>query len=149
MCDKCSICGSPISETNTTGIGYGCMNNVVIPAKKECFNETKGLELWINKSTAVKNEFLRVFKNRKFRNDFKKSFYESMSKSEHVSKKQFEIMLNMLDYENIRFDFYTEFYKPLFDRFNPQFECKDLYASKIEMHKKLYLSGRKTNKIED
>ena len=150
MCyEKCSICGSPISETNTTGIGFGCMNNVVIPSKKECFNEVKGLDLWISKSTAVKNEFLRVFAGRKFRNNFKKSFYESMSKSEHVSKKQLDIMLDMLGYENITFDFYADFYKPMFDRFDPQSECKELYLSKISMHKKLYLSSRKQVNFED
>jgi hypothetical protein len=34
----------------------------------------------------------------------------------------------------------------MFDEFNPEVECKELFNEKLSVHKKLYLSGRKDQK---
>lgn len=77
--ERCIICNSLISENNTTGVGFGCMANIVKPAIKATFNEVKGLDVWVAKVDKVRSVFLDTFKEVKFRSDFKKSFYESMA----------------------------------------------------------------------
>jgi hypothetical protein len=142
------ICGAIIGENNHTGIGGGCMANVVIPAKRECFRELKGLDVWIEQTRYVRVQFLAAFAGVKFRNEFRKSFYASMQSAERISKKQLEIMRKWLDDAHV----YTidnalqEIKNKMFDDFDPAVECKDLFNERVDVHRKLYLSGRKDQK---
>ena len=86
------ICGAVISDNNTDGIGWGCMANVVKPAIKETMWEVYGLDIWVAKANRIKEAILNAYAGVKFRNEFKRGFYESMAKAERVSKKQLEIM---------------------------------------------------------
>jgi hypothetical protein len=144
--NRCSICGAVISDTNTTGIGFGCMANVVRPAKNDCFRETQMLNLWIAKSNYVRAIFIAHFDGRKFRNEFKKSFFASMTSAERISKKQMDVMVNWLELERISLHTFNDIELPMRDNFNPQIECPDLFKERIEVHKKLYLSGKKDHK---
>lgn len=141
----CMICGAIIGENNHTGIGGGCMANVVIPAKRECFRELKGLDVWIEQTRYVRDQFLAAFKDVKFRNEFRKSFYASMQTAERISKKQLEIMRKWLDDARVYgLDaVLREIKDRMFDEFNPAVECKELFNQRLDIHKKLYLSGRK------
>lgn len=147
MSDVCLVCGAAIGENNTTGVGGGCMANIVIPAKRDCFKEVKSLELWIMKAKEVQRIYIEEYKNTKFRSEFKKSFYTSMCTAERISKKQLEIMRNQMSY-NTGLDGFIDqtlrdLYFMMFDLFSPNQECPELYMEKLNMHKKLYLSGRK------
>lgn len=144
--NRCEICGAHITDTNTTGIGFGCMGNVVKPAVRECFRATKGLDLWIAKSQHVRAKFVSAFEGRKFRSEFKKSFFESMKSAERISKKQMEIMIQWLGFERIYIDLWEDVEKKMRNDFNAELECPDLYKERIEVHKKLYLSGKKDRK---
>lgn len=99
------ICGAVISDNNTDGIGWGCMANVVKPAIKETMWEVYGLDIWVAKANRIKEAFLNAYAGVKFRNEFKRGFYESMAKAERVSKKQLEIMNQMLDDKCVLLDF--------------------------------------------
>ena len=94
--NRCMICGAVISDNNTDGIGWGCMANVVKPAIKETMWEVYGLDIWVAKANRIKEAFLNAYTGVKFRNEFKRGFYESMAKAEKVSKKQLEIMLGLV-----------------------------------------------------
>lgn len=86
------ICGAVISDNNTDGIGWGCMANVVKPAIKETMWEVYGLDIWVAKANRIKEAFLNAYAGVKFRNEFKRGFYESMAKAERVSKKDYEVV---------------------------------------------------------
>lgn len=146
--NRCIICGSPITDGNSTGIGFGCMGNVVKPAVRDCFRDIKGLDVWIAKSQHVRTKFLSIFEGRKFRSEFKKSFFESMKSAERISKKQMDIMIQWLQFERIFIDLWEDVEKKMRDDFNPAFECPELYKERIEVHKKLYLCGKKDHKEE-
>lgn len=116
------ICGAVISDNNTDGIGWGCMANVVKPAIKETMWEVYGLDIWVAKANRIKEAFLNAYAGVKFRNEFKRGFYESMAKAERVSKKQLEIMNQMLDDKCVLLDF-----KDIFERYEgmaQSSECK-------------------------
>lgn len=138
----CSICGVPITDDNPDGIGFGCRKHVVARAKAACFKEVKGLDLWIAKVKLVRDAYLDEFKDTKFRNAFKKSFYESMVNAERVSKKQLEIMLTHLQYKFIYFDFWEEVERPMRDKFFPEIECPELYAARIAQFRLEYLNSK-------
>jgi hypothetical protein len=142
------ICGAIIGENNHTGIGGGCMANVVLPAKRECFRELKGLDVWIEQTRYVRDQFLATFSGVKFRNEFRKSFYASMQSAERISKKQLEIMRKWLDDARIYgLDaVLREIKDKLFDDFKPELECEELFNDRLDVHRKLYLSGRKDQK---
>lgn len=140
------ICGAVISDNNTDGIGWGCMTNVVKPAIKETMWEVYGLDIWVAKANRIKEAFLNAYAGVKFRSEFKQGFYESMAKAERVSKKQLEIMKQMLDDKRVLLDF-----KDIFERYEgmaQSSECKAQFQANIAKYKKIYLSGRK-NKTEE
>ena len=152
---RCSICGSIISDDNPDGIGFGCRQNVVRPAEiaaaKE-LNPNFNLETWAFKVNAYRNEFLKVFEGRKFRSEFKKSFFESIKKSEKVSKKQLEIIKNMLEWEINLPEFEENLKKEEINFFNSLIlkeklkeEYKNIYLKYIEIFKKQYLSKKDNN----
>jgi hypothetical protein len=144
--NRCIICGAVISDTNTTGVGFGCMANVVKPATRDCFRETQMLNLWIAKANYVRAKFISHFEGRKFRNEFKKSFFASMKTAERISKRQMDIMTNWLELERISLYTFNEIEIPMKDAFKPEVECPELYKERIDYHKKLYLSGKKDHK---
>ena len=109
---RCAICGSIITDDNPDGIGFGCRQNVVKPAEiaaaKE-LNPNFNLEMWIFKVSKIREVFLNTFKDVKFRNEFKKSFFESIKKSDKVSKKQLDVIKQMLqDKDYIYFEEFEE-----------------------------------------
>lgn len=98
------------------------------------------------KSQQNKGSVLNAYAGVKFRNEFKRGFYESMAKAERVSKKQLEIMNQMLDDKCVLLDF-----KDIFERYEgmaQSSECKAQFQANIAKYKKIYLSGRK-NKTEE
>lgn len=102
MENRCCICGAILSENNYEGIGYECKKALQY-AKTIVFNQDPNnrLEMYIIEVEIVKEKFLEVFKDVKFRSNFRKSFFETISTSNRISKKQLEIMKNMLDEKNI------------------------------------------------
>ena len=155
MVDRCLICGSILSENNPDGIGIGCRENVVRPAilaaAKE-LNPNLNLEMWIFKVGKIRELFLNTFKDVKFRSEFKKSFYQSIANNEKVSKKQLQIMEEMLDrkdffmfdkfYKNLKFE-ESEYFESLILKEKQKEEYKNIYSKYIEIFKKQYLSKKK------
>lgn len=149
MGDNCIICGSRLSDNNTTGIGFGCMANVVVPARSDVYREFCVLQIWIEKSQYVMGLYIERHKNTKFRSDFKKSFFDSMQNAERISKKQLEIMLQELFYCGV---------SPNFKHITSKIDAlvneaiinnREFYEKAIAKYAKLYLSGRKSKAYED
>ena len=149
---RCAICGSLITDDNPDGIGFGCRQNVVRPAEiaaaKE-LNPNFNLEMWVFKANAYRNEFLKAFEGRKFRNAFKKSFFESIKNSDKVSKKQLEIIKNMLEWEINLPEFEETVKKEEINFFNSLIlkeklkeDYNNIYLKYIEIFKKQYLSKK-------
>lgn len=148
MANTCMICGAIIGENNNTNIGGGCMANIVMPAKWDCFWQVKGLDLWVAKAQYIRGKFLAQFEGVKFRSEFRKSFYSSMQTADRLSKKQVEVMRKWLDdaHAYIKEIDLLKIRDEMFDEFNPHLECEVLHKERIAIHKKLYLSGRKDQK---
>lgn len=102
MENRCCICGAILSENNNEGIGFECKKSLQY-AKTIIFNQDPNirLEMYIMEVEIIKEKFLEVFKDVKFRSNFRKSFFETISTSNRISKKQLEIMKNMLSEKNI------------------------------------------------
>lgn len=102
MENRCCICGAILSENNNEGIGFECKKALQY-AKTIKFNQDPNirLEMYIMEVEIIKEKFLEVFKDVKFRSNFRKSFFETISTSNRISKKQLEIMKNMLSEKNI------------------------------------------------
>lgn len=103
--NRCCICGAILGENNNEGIGFECKKALQY-AKGIVFNQDPNnrLEMYIIGVEVIKEKFLEVFKNVKFRSNFRKSFFETISTSNRISKKQLEIMENMLSEKNIYMD---------------------------------------------
>lgn len=96
----CRICGAPITDDNPDGVGYGC-RAVYNKAWMHATFHFNGLEIWREKVGLYLDAFIEKYKETKFRSPFRKSFYESIKKQQksgdpRISKKQFEIMKNMV-----------------------------------------------------
>jgi len=93
----CSICGSPITDDNPDGIGYTC-REVHDHATMSAFYHFKGLDFWAAKCKYWVTIYLDAFKTTKFRSDFRKNFYQSISVMTEIrlSKKQLEIIKDSL-----------------------------------------------------
>jgi hypothetical protein len=147
MRDNCKICGAVIGENNHTGIGGGCMQNVVEPSKKDTFFKFRYLYVYIEQVKIWREAFLKEYENTKFRSDFKKSFYASVKENDKLSKKQLEIIKNQISYN---FELYSELDKRSKDVFSSSLKSfspsndneKDFMAEKIQMYKISYLSKR-------
>lgn len=154
MADRCLICGSILSENNPDGIGIGCREHIVKPAilaaAKE-LNPNLNLEMWIFKVTKIRELFLNTFKDVKFRSNFKKSFYQSIANNEKVSKKQLQIMEEMLDkkdffmfdkfYKNLKFE-EAEYFESLILKEKQKEEFENIYKKNIDIFKIKYLSKK-------
>ena len=156
---RCAICGSLITDDNPDGVGFGCRQNVVRPAEiaaaKE-LNPNLNLEMWVFKANAYKNEFLKVFEGRKFRNAFKKSFFESIKNSDKVSKKQLEIIKNMVQWEINLPEFEEDLKKEEINFFNSLIlkekskeNYNDIFSKYIEIFKEQYLGKKNSEDIKE
>lgn len=156
---RCMVCGSIISDDNPDGIGFGCRSHVVLPARTAAAKEILpdfALRQWIFKVNIYKNEFLKVFEGRKFRSQFKKSFYESVKNSEKVSKKQLEVIKNMLQWEvslsEIEKDLDIQeknLYFELIEEAKKDARWDEVFRKYFDMFKKQYLSGKSKKEIEE
>ena len=157
---RCAICGSLITDDNPDGIGFGCRQNVVRPAEiaaaKE-LNPNFNLEMWIFKVNKIREIFLNTFKDVKFRSAFKKSFYASIANSERVSKKQLDVMKQMLqDKDYIYFEKFEEnlkkeeidFFNSLILKEKLKEDYNNIYLKYIEIFKKQYLSKKNNKDVE-
>lgn len=103
--NKCIICGAHLGDNNSEGIGYEC-KAALKQAKYDVFmsKDENRLHLYLIEVRIIKENFIELFKNTKFRSDFKKNFYASMCQTERISRKQLDIMINWLQYDWIIFD---------------------------------------------
>lgn len=103
MSERCAICGAVISDNNITGIGYECLA-ALNKAKSAVFFSNEEYAFRYNfliEVELVKSIFLNLFKEVKFRSAFKKSFFESISNSTRISRKQLDIMKDMIGNKDI------------------------------------------------
>ena len=149
---RCSVCGSLITDDNPDGIGFGCRKNVIKPAEAATAKEIIidfALQQWIFKVNVYRNEFLKAFEGHKFRNQFKKSFFESIKKSDKVSKKQLDVIKNMLEWkidlnklEEDMIEREKHFYFDLIEKAKQDKKWDEIYKKYFEMFKKQYLSQK-------
>ena len=149
---RCSVCGSLITDDNPDGIGFGCRKNVIKPAEAATAKEIIidfALQQWIFKVNIYRNEFLKAFEGHKFRNQFKKSFFESIKKSDKVSKKQLDVIKNMLEWkidlnklEEDMIEKEKHFYFDLIEEAKQDKKWDEIYKKYFEMFKKQYLSQK-------
>lgn len=149
---RCSVCGSLITDDNPDGIGFGCRKNVIKPAEAATAKEIIidfALQQWIFKVNIYRNEFLKAFEGHKFRNQFKKSFFESIKKSDKVSKKQLDVIKNMLEWkidlnklEEDMIEREKHFYFDLIEEAKQDKKWGEIYKKYFEMFKKQYLSQK-------
>ena len=149
---RCSVCGSLITDDNPDGIGFGCRKNVIKPAEAATAKEIIidfALQQWIFKVNIYRNEFLKAFEGHKFRNQFKKSFFESIKKSDKVSKKQLDVIKNMLEWkidlnklEEDMKEREKHFYFDLIEKAKQDKKWGEIYKKYFEMFKKQYLSQK-------
>ena len=149
---RCSVCGSLITDDNPDGIGFGCRKNVIKPAEAATAKEIIidfALQQWIFKVNIYRNEFLKAFEGHKFRNQFKKSFFESIKKSDKVSKKQLDVIKNMLEWkidlnklEEDMIEREKHFYFDLIEKAKQDKKWGEIYKKYFEMFKKQYLSQK-------
>ena len=150
---RCSVCGSLITDDNPDGIGFGCRKNVIKPAEAATAKEIIidfALQQWIFKVNVYRNEFLKAFEGHRFRNQFKKSFFESIKKSDKVSKKQLDVIKNMLEWkidlnklEEDMKEREKHFYFDLIEKAKQDKKWGEIYKKYFEMFKKQYLSQKK------
>ena len=150
---RCSVCGSLITDDNPDGIGFGCRKNVIKPAEVATAKEIIidfALQQWIFKVNIYRNEFLKAFEGHKFRNQFKKSFFESIKKSDKVSKKQLDVIKNMLEWkidlnklEEDMIEREKHFYFDLIEKAKQDKKWGEIYKKYFEIFKKQYLSQKK------
>ena len=149
---RCSVCGSLITDDNPDGIGFGCRKNVIKPTEAATAKEIIidfALRQWIFKVNIYRNEFLKAFEGHKFRNQFKKSFFESIKKSDKVSKKQLDVIKNMLEWkidlnklEEDMIEREKHFYFDLIEEAKQDKKWGEIYKKYFEMFKKQYLSQK-------
>lgn len=102
MSDRCMICGATLSDNNTEGIGYEC-KAALSYAKMMVLNQNDDYRLnsYLIEVKIYKEAFIEAFQSTKFRSTFRKSFYESIKNAERISRKQLDIMKNMLDEKDL------------------------------------------------
>lgn len=92
----CEICGAPLSDNNVTGIGYECAAALYAAQKRKAKIEGLALKVHIFTASVVRPLFLEAFEGVKFRSDFRRSFYSSISATDRISAKQLQIMVNWI-----------------------------------------------------
>ena len=101
---KCAVCGAPISDNNPDGIGCECRAVYKDARAKVFFQDADRRNAFYSVDTPdIMTFFIDLFGKTKFRSEFKKSFYASITKQYEekgfVTKKQKDIMLDWLFYK--------------------------------------------------
>lgn len=100
----------------------------------------------------IRNKFIELYSCVKFRNAFKKSFFESMKNASRISKKQLEVMMQMIEEKDVRC---TSLLRSINENISKRIdqmpvslnaEQMALYNDILQKHKIAYLSGKKINK---
>jgi len=96
----CSICGNELTAQDSIdrGMGSECYK-AYRKALLDALFSIDGFSLkynWLIQVEVYKREFVERFKETKFRKEFKRNFYNSICKSERISKKQLNIMTDWL-----------------------------------------------------
>jgi len=72
--NRCIICGARLSDNNTEGIGFEC-KAALMYAKGIMLKDTDfKLQCFIHEVQVVKEAFLDMYKEVKFRSEFRKGF---------------------------------------------------------------------------
>lgn len=104
----CLLCGK-IVVNSRFGYGSKCYNTVNKMSKKlatisdtyKQILDEYNLKLWIAYANTIRNRYIAINSKddgtpKNFRSNFKRSFFESMTKAERISRKQLDIMLHDL-----------------------------------------------------
>ena len=98
--DTCIICGHPIWSDESLARGYGseCASLLKTVIKEKFFaNKKYSLTYnWLIQVNIFKKAFVEAYKNVKFRSSFRKSFYESIKNRDRISRKQLDIIIDLL-----------------------------------------------------
>lgn len=133
----CSVCGSRITDRNPDGIGVEC-RYAWKKAKITVHNQVKerGFKYYGVKAQLLIPIFIEEFKDVKFRNAFKKSFYPSVVEQwesrGYLSNKQVGIcedwLLGRIDYKEYQdtIDQVTKIQWQMIERWEPNPEEKDI-----------------------
>ena len=102
---KCAVCGAPISDNNPDGIGLECRRVYKEARTKVYFEDADRRNAFYSVDTIdVMDYFTRLFGETKFRSEFKKSFYASITQQYKekgfVTKKQKDIIFGWLFYKD-------------------------------------------------
>lgn len=101
--NRCMICGARLSDNNTEGIGFECKAALQY-AKGIMLNETDfRLQCFIQEAEEARKALLDLYKNVKFRSEFRKGFYTSMQQAQRLSRKQVDIIWRMIEDRDARF----------------------------------------------
>lgn len=102
MKTKCKICGKAlISESSKkAGMGKECLRayNLAMSNKLYSYSDFSLAWNWTIEANYYRALFLERFKDKRkrFRNDFKKSFYDSILERDRISKKMLSVMKDWL-----------------------------------------------------
>jgi len=95
----CRICGAIISDYNPDGVGAQC-REVWERARRTTFYHFCGLEYWKAKVDWWMPAFILAFRFTKFRSDWKRNFFLSLSaqykEGKNISSKQLNIVIDWL-----------------------------------------------------
>lgn len=114
--EYCIICGSPISDSNLTGIGCEC-RAALCRAKSKLFfskDENKLKYNWTIQASILREAFLVKHEGINFRSAFRKNFFKSITENARISKKQLAIIIDMLR-ERMTADEFREIFKRIED----------------------------------
>ena len=103
MTRTCRICGAWISDDNPDGIGSTC-REVWGRARSATFAHFFGLDRWKRTSRFWVERYISTFAKTKFRSEFKKSFYASITGQDindlRISRKQLDIIKSHLEWKD-------------------------------------------------
>lgn len=108
---RCSVCGALIGDNNPDGIGASCRKAYHKATEQVFFEDEKRRNAYYGALYgAIAKVYIAMFKNTKFRSDFRKKFYPSIKKQfaekGFVSSKQAKIMKEMMIYKDSSWSFY-------------------------------------------
>jgi len=140
--ERCQICNSIITsqESISRGMGGSCFSAMNQVITKKAF-KIEGVSLnynWIIKVNAYRELFLESFKEKRktFRSEFKKSFFDSIEKSERVSKKQLDIIQSQLSYARlIPQGFEDAIFEQKKKYLKSVIESNEIKCTEVEIHK--------------
>lgn len=96
---ECRICGAVIGDDNPDGIGETC-REVWGRARWSAYYHFRGLDAWKLKLNVWLSVFIETFANTKFRSNFRRDFYASVSErfktEQPISGKQLNIVKDWL-----------------------------------------------------